>query len=172
MKKIFPHVIIAALLVLNSCRRCTCSKIACLGEPMHIKLFLNKDDNDNISFTTEEVAAFYLVRADSAFIPIDSIPLDFQEAYNIPSFNLQFWLDEQDFPDFTSFKNYNFLIKNEVLTRVDTISNITYIKEMKQVLCNECSGCEDEYAQVAHYENRTLFFNGERRTDFEIGLLK
>lgn len=163
---------IAAIFLLNSCRDCVCTKIHCPGESIAIKLLANENDLDSNSFGEQEMAAFYLVRTDSDFLPIDSIPLDFNEAYNSPNFNRQFLLNEQDFSNFTSFQDYNFLIKNELLAQTDTISGITYTKESKQILCNECSGCEDEYVQVVDYENRALFFNGERRTDFDIGLLK
>lgn len=160
------------LLFITACNNCNCTQRSCHCFQLAIRLEANVDNNKAGAFTANELAEFYVVRTDSNYAPIDSIPTNFSLS-DSTDYNQVFWIYPDQFPNFLDFTDYNFLIKNAGLNSVDTLSGLVYEAEQKEYLCNECSGgCDDQYLTCYEFSNVFLFHNGVNFEGFSARLKK
>lgn len=163
----------ALSIVLQSCNsNCICTEVACTCPELSIQVEANLDNEESGSFTNHELNEFYVVRTDLGFEIIDSIKIEFDNIVGNVDYNKFYWINENKFPDFTSLKDYYFILRNHETGYSDTITNIDYNESTSTTTCNQCSNCEDEKITCTQFDDFKLDHNGETQTDNSVRLLK
>jgi hypothetical protein len=166
--------LLALLLIVISfyaCKReCECTEMYCLCQELTFAFEANSDNNVQGAYTFQELDAFYLHRTSLDYQLIDSLKMDFDTIYGNTDYDRKFEITSGNYTDFSSFKDYNFIIKNTQINYCDTISNIDYTQTMVTSVCNKCTNCDDETITCAKTENFTFLFNGLVKEDNRLKL--
>lgn len=162
-----------ALLFFNSCKReCVCTNIGCPCLGAIIYLDANVENQNTRGFTQQEMEHFYLFRTDTNYAIIDSVKLNFWKVQEKSGFNRRYEIRQNSFPSPNDFRKNIFLIKNTLLGSVDTIADIRYDEKQERRLCNECSGCDDQYVSCVEYYNFGLNHNSINQDGYRIRIVK
>ncbi|HZY78136.1 MAG TPA: hypothetical protein VFE50_01340 [Cyclobacteriaceae bacterium] len=133
---------IILLFIIGSC----CTKMVCpCVDQVIIDFRLDPSDN----FSATEANAFYIVTTNKEFVPIDS--MDFNFPFNIMQ----------------THGDQNFLVKNSLTGKVDTISKIAYIPKDSTFECNDCI-LKKDIQHCTLLTSRELNHNGEKVKGFTV----
>lgn len=172
MKKISILLFTFTLTIMSCNRNFFCTKRGCPCPELIITIEANVDNNMDGSYTEQEIDDFYLIRTDESFETIDSVKLEFDTIGGMVDYNRFYRIYQNTFSDFKNFRSYNLLVKNMIVNSIDTITTIEYTETMKNVLCNTCTYCDDEYVDCMQYLEFNLVFNSTLQDDFNIRIKK
>ena len=164
--------LIVAMAMVTSCINCDCTNHICSCYQLAIRLEANVENSKAGAYEYSEITDFYVVRTDSVYKAIDSVNVTFS-LVDSTAFSHAAWVYPNLFANFKDFKDYKFLVKNNKLNSIDTLSGLTYAAKQKEYLCNECTGdCEDSYLTCLEYSDVYLFHNGINIEGFSARLKK
>lgn len=153
-------LLLSIIFLLYSCEKsCNCTTRGCPCLELFISLQANVDNNIEGNFTEQDINDFYLFRTNDNYEIIDSLKINFKESSN-DNYNRFFWITASLYSDTTDLRQYNFIIKNSILNTMDTISSISYVERLENVVCNRCGpDCDDTYVVCPVIYDFSLEFN-------------
>ncbi len=158
-----------AVFIMNACKdKCNCTNEPCPCIPFTISIYANVNNAAEGSFATKEIDYFYLVRTTENYELMDSMKMNFQDIFTSEDYNKIFRFSAESYSNINDIRPYNFIIKNTLLKTADTISSITYTEVLKNVLCNVCSNCDDEYLDCVVFEDVSFDLNCNTQNSAEI----
>jgi hypothetical protein len=154
-------------ILLNSCA-CTCNDILCVSDTKPFSLKFSK-----VSFSENDLMALSIIRLDKSFNRVDTFQID--KLLNKDDYSISFFMIGEQYKSEFELKNYNYLIVNNSIDQVDSITDLTYDIETKSEVCSKCSGginCKDQYYSKKEYLNPKFKINGIEESGFEIPVIK
>jgi uncharacterized lipoprotein YehR (DUF1307 family) len=163
----------AFIMVFSACnKKCDCTSEPCPCFPFTISVFANANNSAEGSFATKEIDEFYLYRTNENYQTIDSVKIKFTDLFSNADYNKIYRFSSESFTNVEDIRPYNFIIKNTMVGSADTISSITYSEVLKNLLCNVCSNCDDEYIDCVVFEDVNFEFDCEVQTKAEVAILR
>ena len=153
----FPLLLVVSLFF-QGC--CSCNDIGCFSRIFSLRFFALTQPLG--AFEESELNEIVFIRTELDYTPIDSVQYGFDLTSEANTY--VFEISEPDFGfdgSEAQFQDFNYLMVNPALNRIDTLSNISYSVRENRVSCENCSGlfCESDERIERSFSDFRMMFN-------------